>query len=108
MPNITIHLDEETHRKAKIYSARVGSSLSKIFREHIMKISEENAVSPQREILEKYSSLKISSADAMALLSLHCLEDLWAITSIEGLPLPHLDRKSAASMANKFLKSTHA
>jgi hypothetical protein len=108
MPNITIHLDDETHRKAKIYSARVGSSLSKLFREHIMKVSAENAASPKKEILEKYSSLKISATDAMSLLNMQCLEDLLILTSEEGLPLPHLERKAATSMANKFLKAVHA
>ena len=105
MPNITIHMDDETHRKAKIYSAKTGESLSKLFREYIMKVSSENIVSPNREILEKYSSLKISAKDAMSLLNMQCLEELLTLTSTEGLPLPHLDRKSATSMANKFLKA---
>ena len=105
MPNITIHLDDETHRKAKIYSAKVGASLSKLFREHIMKVSTENTGSPEREVLEKYSSLKISATDAMSSLNKNCLEDLLILTSTENFPLPHLDRKSATSMANKFLKA---
>ena len=39
----------------------------------------------------------------MSLLNLQCLEDLLFFTCKEGLPLPHLDRKSATSMANQFL-----
>ena len=61
--------------------------------------------STNRKILEEYSSLKISAKDAMSLLNLQCLEELFKLTSTNGFPLPHLDRKTATSMANEFLKA---
>ena len=71
-----------------------------------MKISADDGASSTKDILLKYSSLKISAADAMSLLDLQCLENLMIMTIEAGLPLPHLEVKAARSMANKFLKAT--
>lgn len=108
MPNITINLDEETHRKAKILAAQRGTSLSKIFREHILRISSESESSKEQSVLEQYSCLKISAKDAMGALNLNCLEDLMLSTANAGLPLPHVDRKGAAQMAKNFLGAQNA
>ncbi len=67
--------------------------------------AHETKKSPNRGILEEYSSLKISANDAMSLLNIQCLEELFKLTSTNGFPLPHLDRKTATTMANEFLKA---
>ena len=70
-----------------------------------MQVSAHSTFLNKRDTLEQYASLKISATDAMSMLNMQCLEDLFVLTSTKGFPLPHLDRQSAKSVANKFLKS---
>lgn len=99
MPNITIHLDPETHRLAKIYSATTGKSVSGIFRDHIRALAGEMGSAPQLGPLERYAKGEISAAEAMSALELPCLEDLYQQVAAHGVPLPHIDWEGASAMA---------
>ena len=105
MPNVTIHLDEETHRLAKIHAATTGTSLSQLFRDHVRKLArqseDEGGAHPA---LRQYASFNISASDAMDALGLTCLEDLMTQALRAGLHLPHMDARSANAQAQKFLR----
>ncbi len=104
MPNVTIHLDEETHRLAKVYAATSGSSLSEMFRQHVRRLAGR-AVAEVSEaiILARYAAFEIPAKDAMDALGIDCLEALMIKTINAGLHLPHDDQKTALAMAQKFL-----
>lgn len=105
MPNVTIHLDDQTHRIAKTYAARTGTSLSQLFRDHIISVAGSDEPGNARAVLERYSRREISSADAMSALSLNCYEDLVSTLVGAGLDLPRLDRKLAARLAKQVVSS---
>jgi hypothetical protein len=44
MKNVTIALDDETHRKARIRAAELGTSLSALVKEYLNSLSEGRAV----------------------------------------------------------------
>src|SRR5450631_2657465 len=99
MPNITIHLDEETHRLAKVYAATSGSSLSEMFRQHVRRLSSRaGAEVSEANVLVRYAAFEISGKEAMELLGLDCLEALMLKTIQAGLHLPHEDQTTALAM----------
>lgn len=102
MANLTIHLDDEIHRAAKIYAAEKGTSLSQIFRDHIQLLTSGRQ--SESSVLMKYSTSQMSAKDAMDALKLNCLEDLFRLTLASELPLPHTNRSAAKEMAREFLK----
>lgn len=103
MANLTIHLDDEMHRVAKIYAAEKGTSLSQIFREHIQRLSSGSIEQTESSVLKKYSESQISANDAMNALKINCLEDLFRLTLASELTLPHVSRSAAKEMARSFL-----
>ena len=103
MANLTIHLDDELHRAAKIYAAEKGTSLSQIFREHIQRLSSGSIEQTELSVLKKYSEFHISAKDAMDALKIDCLEDLFHLTLASELTLPHVSRSAAKEMARSFL-----
>lgn len=105
MPNVTIHLDEETHRLAKVYAASSGSSLSEMFRQHVRRLSGRSpAEVSETNVLKRYAAFEIPAKDAMEVLGLDCLEALMLKTVQAGLHLPHEDQKTASAMVRKFLE----
>ena len=105
MPNVTIHLDEEAHRLAKIHAATTGTSLSQLFRDHVRKLARQSE--DERDVhpaLRQYASFNISASDAMDALGLTCLEALMTQVLRAGLHLPHMDARSANAQAQKFLR----
>ena len=102
MRNLTIHLDEETHRRAKIYAAETGVSLSKLFRELI---AEKSAARGRgKGVLERYATMQISASEVMAALDFPCLEDLYYACIEAGLAPPHIDPKTAFALAEPAVK----
>lgn len=105
MPNVTIHLDEETHRLAKVYAATSGTSLSEMFRQHVRRLSSRAAAEDsEAAILARYAAFEIPAKDPMDALGIDCLEALMIKTINAGLHLPHDDQKTASAMAQKFLE----
>jgi hypothetical protein len=104
MPNITIHLDEDTHRLAKIHAAKTGTSLSQSFRDHIRTIAGSAQENQRTLVLEKFCAGEISRPDAMQLLGFHCIEDLYATAISAGHDLPRQQRKDALASGNAALK----
>jgi hypothetical protein len=84
MPNITIHLDEDTHRRAKIYAATHRVSISDLFREHIRSLTGRDIP----DALGSYSRGELSAHDAMDALGITCIEDLYSRTRSAGHELP--------------------
>ena len=61
----------------------------------------------QRQILEKFCSGKITKADAMTALNLHCVENLYAMIINTGFELPRMSREDALESgraATNFIK----
>ena len=44
MPKLVIFLDDDVHRRAKTYSAKTDVSLSRVFRDYILSVTGEEAV----------------------------------------------------------------
>ena len=105
MPNITIHLDDDTHRLAKVYAATSGSSLSEMFRQHVRRLSSKaGAEVSEADVLGRYAAFEISAKEAMEALGLSSLEALMLKTIQAGMHLPHEDPKTALAVAQKFLE----
>lgn len=103
MANLTIHLDDDIHRSAKIYAAEKGTSLSQIFREHIQRLTSGSIEQTESSVLKKYSESQISAKDAMDALRINCVEDLFRLTLASHLTLPHISRNAAKEIASSFL-----
>lgn len=84
MPNITIHLDDETHRRAKIYAATHRTSLSDLFRQHIRSLTGSGEV----DALAGYSRGELSAHEAMDALGITSIESLYSRTLGAGHELP--------------------
>jgi hypothetical protein len=107
MPNITIHLDDETHRLAKIYAAQSGLSLSKSFRDHIRAISghgetrdakRRNVEAIELAVIKRYARMELTASEAMAALNFACIEELFSATVQAGLQLPRLSKTAALQL----------
>ncbi len=103
MPNVTIHLDEFTHRIAKTYAARTGTSLSEMFRTHVHSLAGREGGQNEIEVLRRYSRGELSTSEAMAALDISCAETLMSATNHAGLDLPHLDRQAATKLATQVV-----
>lgn len=55
-------------------------------------------------VLRVYSESRLSSADAMSALGLHCIEDLYSATLTGGFDLPRQSRAEAERTADAFMK----
>ena len=73
MPSITIRLDEETHRRVKIYAATHRTGISDLFREHIRSLTEPGSA----DALAAYARGELSAYDAMGALGITCVEALY-------------------------------
>jgi hypothetical protein len=115
MPNITIHLDEETHRLAKIYAAQSGVSLSKSFRDHVLSLSGDDAprggaaiAVMERAVIKRYASGELTANEAMTALGFTCLEELFNGVLLAGLHLPHLSKTAALQLAKPLTAGSRA
>ena len=108
MPNITIHLDDETHRLAKIYAAQSGLSLSKSFRDHIRAVSGQDQThgstrgkveAIELAVIKRYARMELTASEAMAAVNFSCIEELFSATVQAGLRLPHLSKTAALQLA---------
>ena len=102
MPNLTIHLDDETHRLAKIYAATHRTSLSQVFRDHVRALAAAGGAG-EAGPLERYSRSEISAKEAMDALGLSCLEDLYSMVKTRNLPLPRMSDEAARALAEPLL-----
>lgn len=101
MPNITIHLDDETHRLVKVYAATHRTSISDLFREHIRSLTDGSG---PIDAVASYARGELSAHDAMDALGLTCLEDLYSRTLSSGLDLPRPSRAEAQRQAAALAK----
>ena len=101
MPNITIHLDEETHQLAKVYAASHRTSISDLFREHIRTLTK--SAGPV-DVVASYAKGDLSAHDAMDALGLTCLEDLYSRTLSSGLELPRPSQAEAQRQATSLAR----
>ena len=105
MPSITIRLDEETHRRAKIYAATHRTSISDLFREHIRSLTEPGSA----DALAAYARGELSAYDAMGALGITCVEDLYLRTLAAGYELPRgtkLEIQREAARVSKLIPRT--
>ena len=106
MPNITIHLDDETHRVAKLYAAEHGTSISEVFRQHIRSIATPAAIAGA---VQRYSRGQMPVKDTMSAMGLQTREELYEAVANAGLDLPRADSGTIdrqASFAAKILQGT--
>ena len=111
MPNITIHLDDETHRLAKIFAAQSGLSLSKSFRDHVRSMSSGDVAritveTMERAALQRYARGELTANETAAALNFTCLEELFGATVRAGLHLPHLSKTAALRLAKPLTART--
>jgi plasmid stability protein len=97
MPNLTVHLDDETHRLAKIVAATHRTSLSQVFRDHIRALAAAGGAG-EAGPLERYARSEISAKEAMDALGLGCVEDLYSKVRARNLPLPRMSDEAARSL----------
>jgi len=90
MPNVTIHIDDETHRIAKVYVATHGTSMSRLFRDHIRSLAAADDAR-RTDPLARYAEGQISAKEAMDGLGLTCTEDLYHRMAERKLALPRMD-----------------
>jgi hypothetical protein len=64
MKNVTIALDEETHRKARIRAAELGTSLSALVKDYLNSLSEGGAV--EQGVREMQMPFKSAPAETAA------------------------------------------
>jgi plasmid stability protein len=76
MPNITIRLDEEAHRRVKMYAAAHRTSISDLLRQHIRSLTDSGKV----DALASYSRGELNAHGAMDALGITCVEDLYSRT----------------------------
>jgi hypothetical protein len=55
-------------------------------------------------ILRQYSERKLNSLDAMGMLGIHCIEDLYSATLSAGFPLPRGSREEAGKQVESVLR----
>lgn len=66
MKNVTITLDDETHRTARIRAAELGTSLSAMVKEYLQGLAEAPPSTGVREMQMSYKSEPVQAAPASA------------------------------------------
>lgn len=102
MPKLTLHLDDESYRLAKIHAATHRTSLSHVFRERIRALTAEDGAGKAR-LLERCSRSEISATEAMDALGLTCVEDLFSVIRTRNLPMPRMSGEAAGTLAEPVL-----
>lgn len=95
MPNLTVNIDPELLRQAKVYASQHGTTLSDLVRKNFLEITKSD-----RSIIERYVDGGISSADAQQALGLRTKQDFFAEVCRSGHQLYHLKREKAEQLAN--------
>lgn len=65
MKNVTVSLDDETHRRARIRAAELGTSLSALVKDYLVRLSESGADTPDARLREapmSYTAIPASLA----------------------------------------------
>lgn len=65
MKNVTVALDDEVHRKARIRAAELGTSLSALVKDYLIRLTGEGAPSPEgvREMPASFAHAPAAKAD---------------------------------------------
>ena len=63
MKNVTIALDDDTHRKARIRAAELGTSLSALVKDYLTRLASEPAVEGVREMTMPFAQAPATKAD---------------------------------------------
>lgn len=97
MPNLTIQMDAELLKTAKVYSAQHGVSISQLVRDHLAALTgyeQETSADP----LLDFSRGRVGRKEAMRRLGLTYFELLDRLAE-RALPLPALPEKEIEQMA---------
>ena len=90
MPNLTINLDADLLKTAKVYSAQHGVSISHLVREHLAALTgygSEPSAEPPADPLLDFSRGRVGRKEAMRLLGVPYFTLLDRLAE-RGLPLP--------------------
>jgi hypothetical protein len=103
MPNLTVTIDAELLRAAKIYAARTGTSLSRIVREHLAEVTGLRPRAEDDDALTRYARDEIGRHEAMRALGVDygTLLDLMAE---RDLSIPRVPEQDAEAMARTFAR----
>ena len=102
MPNLTVSLDEEVLRAAKIHAAARGTSISKIVRDHLREVTGlESLPATSGDPLVLFSRDELGRREAMAALGVD-YGTLLRRMQERGLPLPVLAPKELEAMVQAF------
>ena len=97
MPNLTINLDADLLKTAKVYSAEHGVSISKLVRDYLSELTGFS-VGPTGDPLWDFSKGFIGRKDAMRMMGVSYFE-LLDLLAEKGLKLPSLPDKEISQMA---------
>lgn len=101
MPNLTVNLDADLLKTAKVYSAQHGVSISQLVREHLAALTGYRAgpsAEPPADPLLDFSRGRVGRKEAMRQLGITYFELLDRLAA-RGLPLPALPDKETGQMA---------
>jgi hypothetical protein len=100
MPNLTVSIDAELLRAAKVHAARTGTSISRIVREHL---AEVTGLRPRAEgdILARYACDEIGRHETMRALGVD-YGTLLEMMAQRELSVPRVPDQEAEAMARTF------
>ena len=97
MPNLTVSLNADLLKSAKVYSAEHGVSISKLVRDHLAELTG-HGTGTSGDALEDFSRGLIGRKDAMRMLGVTYFE-LLDMLAKRGLKLPTLPNGELQQMA---------
>lgn len=101
MANLTVTIDPELLRAAKVYAARSGTSISRIVREHLAALTGLQSRPQGDDALARYARDEIGCHEAMRALDVD-YGTLLDRMARRGLSVPRVPDEQAEAMARTF------
>ncbi len=103
MPNLTVTVNADLLRAAKIYAAQQGTSISRIVRQHLAELVGQQARLADDDVLARFAQDRIGRQEAMRALGVD-YGTLLELLAARGLALPRVPDQQADAMAATFAK----
>ncbi|MGH6914609.1 MAG: DUF6364 family protein [Geminicoccales bacterium] len=103
MPNLTVTIDAELLRAAKVHAARTGTSISRIVRQHLAEVTGLQPRPEDDDVLARYARDQIGRHEAMRALGVD-YGTLLELMAERGLAVPRVPDQEAEAMARTFAR----
>jgi hypothetical protein len=103
VPNLTLNIDADLLRAAKVYAARTGTSISRIVREHLAEVTGLQPRPEEVDVLARYARDEIGRHEAMRALGVD-YGILLEMMAERGLSMPRVPAPDAEAMARTFAR----